>query len=93
MVPSEREIEGNETHFDVVDRMYVLHAIEDNLSYFFESLVSSHSRDGISLHEDIALRQKFDSLLVQIQIKISRNLVPTSATGKDTKGGESEDVP
>jgi hypothetical protein len=53
-------VEGK--YFDVVDWVDVLHAVEHNLANFFQSLVSSHRRDRVSLHEDITLRQQFDSL-------------------------------
>lgn len=43
-------------YFYSVDRVDVLHAIEDYSSNFFERFVWAHHADGVSLNEDITLR-------------------------------------
>jgi hypothetical protein len=42
--------------------MDVLHAIDHNLSHFLQSFVSSHRSNSVTLNQNVALCQKFDSL-------------------------------
>lgn len=50
------------THLDVVDRVDVLHAVDDNLADLLQTLVPAHRRNRISLHQHVALSEKLDSL-------------------------------
>lgn len=46
----------------MVDRVDVLHAVNDDLANLLQTLVTSHRRDCVTLHEDVALREEFDGL-------------------------------
>lgn len=50
------------THLDPVNGMDVLHAINHNPSNLLQILVFAHGCDSVSLDEDVAVRQEFDSL-------------------------------
>lgn len=43
--------------------MNILHTIQYDPPHFLQALVFSHAGDGVSLYEDVAVRQEFDGLL------------------------------
>lgn len=46
----------------MVDRVHVLHAVDNNLAHLLEALVPAHGRDRVALHEDVTLREELDGL-------------------------------
>ena len=53
----------NHESLNVVDGMDVVHAVQDDLSCLFESLVRfAHDGDRVALHKDKAFRQQLEGL-------------------------------
>jgi hypothetical protein len=50
------------THFNAVNWVDVVHAIDDNPADFLQLLVATHSRHGVSLYKHVTLCQKLNSL-------------------------------
>lgn len=46
----------------MVDRVNVLHAVENDLAHFLQSLVTSHRSNRVTLNEHVTLGKQFDSL-------------------------------
>ena len=49
-------------YLDIVDRVNVLHGVLHYLPHLLESLERTKSRDGVPLHQDVALSQQFYGL-------------------------------
>mmetsp|Transcript_14166 Transcript_14166/g.33625 ORF Transcript_14166/g.33625 Transcript_14166/m.33625 type:complete len:359 (-) Transcript_14166:160-1236(-) len=47
---------------DVVDGVVVLHAVLHYLAHLLDALEGAHSRDGVAVHEHVALREQLDRL-------------------------------
>lgn len=46
----------------MVDRMNILHAVNDDPSHLLKTLVTTHCADGVTLHEHIAAREELNRL-------------------------------
>ena len=51
---------------DSVDGVNIVHAVDNDPSDFFQTLVSPHRSDRVSLYQDITLRQELNSLRVSL---------------------------
>jgi hypothetical protein len=48
----------------MVDRVNVLHTVQHDLANLLKTFVTSHRRDCVALHKDVALRKELDRLFV-----------------------------
>jgi hypothetical protein len=49
-------------YLDVVNGVNVVHAVLDDVADLLETLVGPHDRDGVTLHQHVALGQQLDGL-------------------------------
>jgi hypothetical protein len=47
---------------DAVDRVDVVHAVDDNTPDLLETLVRAHGGDGVPLHEDVTVGEELNGL-------------------------------
>lgn len=52
-----------DAYLDSVDRMNVLHTVQNYPVYFFERFVGSHHADCIPLNKDVGICKQFNRLL------------------------------
>lgn len=56
------QLSSDHEFLDSVDRVDVVHAVDDDASDFLQSFVGPHGGDGIPLNEDVAVCEKLDRL-------------------------------
>ena len=55
-----RQFSLDHQRLDRVDRVDVLHAVDDDSTHRFQALVASHHRDRVPLHQHVAVREQLD---------------------------------
>lgn len=69
----------NHQLLDPVDRVDIVHAVDNDASDLFEALVGAHGGDSVALDEDVAVCEQLDGLYVSWTVSAPMRLNPPHA--------------